>query len=75
MVTSVWSLPKWAGAKVLREKTMCTGIKLKTKDDSIGHGRTVEFGITIYTTIAVVPRDYQFVGQTPLGDGLKYAAR
>lgn len=54
---------------------MCTGIMLKAKDDSIIHGRTVEFGITIDTTIAVVPRGYEFTGQTPLGEGLKYAAR
>jgi choloylglycine hydrolase len=53
----------------------CTGIMLKTKDGSILHGRMVEFGITIDTSIAVVPRDYTFVGQTPKGDGLKYTSK
>ena len=54
---------------------MCTGIMLKTRDGSIVHGRTVEFGITIETSIVVVPRGYEFVGQTPNGDGLKYAVK
>lgn len=53
---------------------MCTGIKLQTKDVSIVYGRTVEFGITIDSTIAFVPRGYEFVGQTPLGDGPKRLA-
>lgn len=53
----------------------CTGIMLKTQDGSVVHGRTLEFGITVDTSIAVVPRGYKFVGQTPLGDGLKYAAK
>jgi len=53
----------------------CTGIMLKTKDGSIVHGRTVEFGITIDTSVVVVPRGFEFVGQTPKGDGLKYSAR
>jgi choloylglycine hydrolase len=54
---------------------MCTGIMLKTKDGAIVHGRTVEFGTVIDTSIVVVPRGYAFVGQTPKGDGLKYAAK
>ena len=54
---------------------MCTGIMLKTKDGSIVHGRTVEFGITIDTTIAVIARGNEFTGHTPNGDGLKYAAK
>lgn len=53
----------------------CTGIMLKTKDGSIVHGRTVEFGITIDTSVVVVPRGYEFIGRTPKGDGLKYAAK
>ena len=54
---------------------MCTGIMVRTKDGSTIHGRTVEFGITIDTSIAFVPRGYEFTGQTPLGDGLKYVAK
>ncbi len=48
---------------------------LKAKDGSFVHGRTVEFGVAIDTTIAIVPRGYAFVGQTPIGDGLKYTAK
>jgi penicillin V acylase-like amidase (Ntn superfamily) len=54
---------------------MCTGITLKTKDGSIVHGRTVEFDMTIDTTIAVIMRGNEFTGQTPRGDGLKYTAK
>jgi penicillin V acylase-like amidase (Ntn superfamily) len=46
----------------------CTGIMLRTEDGSVVHGRTVEFGITIDTTIGVIPRGYTFVGQTPNGN-------
>lgn len=53
----------------------CTGIMLKNKDGSVVRGRTVEFGITIASSIAVVPRGYQFVGKTPQGDGLHYTAK
>ena len=53
----------------------CTGIRLKNADGSFVHGRTVEFGIPLQMDFAVVPRGYQFVGQTPLGDGKKWAAK
>lgn len=62
-------------ALVSQPVSACTGIMLKTKDGSIVHGRTLEFGIMIDTSIAVVPRGYTFVGETPNGDGLKYAAK
>lgn len=53
----------------------CTGIRLKNKDGSVVRGRTVEFGITIESSIAVVPRGHRFVGKTPNGDGLPYTAK
>ncbi len=53
----------------------CTGIELRDKDGSIVNGRTVEFGIEIDNSIAIVPRGYAFVGQTPKGDGLKYVSK
>ena len=40
----------------------CTGIMLKTADGGIVHGRTVEFGIFIDTSIVLVPRDRPAVG-------------
>lgn len=64
-----------AAAAIVQPAAACTGIMLKTKDGSIVHGRTVEFGRTIDSSIAVVPRGYAFVGQAPNGDGLKYTAK
>jgi choloylglycine hydrolase len=40
----------------------------KTKDGSIVHGRTVEFGITIDTSVVVFPHGYEFFGDTAGGD-------
>lgn len=53
----------------------CTGIMLKNKDNSFVSGRTVEFGIAIDSSIAVVPRNYSFVGQTPMGKGMQYTSK
>jgi choloylglycine hydrolase len=53
----------------------CTGIKLTNADGSIVHGRTVEFGIPLEIDMVVVPRGYDFVGQTPLGDGKKWTSK
>lgn len=53
----------------------CTGIMLRNADGSIVHGRTVEFGIPLDITYAVVPRNYNFTGLTPLGDGMKWTTK
>jgi choloylglycine hydrolase len=53
----------------------CTGIKLIAKDGSIVHGRTLEFGLPIESSIAIIPRGYRFVGTTPLGAGLDYTVK
>jgi len=53
----------------------CTGIMLKTTDGSIVHGRTVEFGFFIDTSIVLVPRGYQFTGETPLGPGKTWSGK
>ena len=53
----------------------CTGIMLKNKDNTFVSGRTVEFGTYIESSIAVIPRQYSFVGQTPMGDGMKYTGK
>lgn len=53
----------------------CTGLMLKMKDGSMLRGRTVEFGVAIDNSIAAVPRGYQFVGQAPNGEGLKYVSK
>lgn len=53
----------------------CTGIMLRNADGSTVHGRTVEFGIPLEITYAVVPRNYNFTGLTPLGDGKKWTTK
>lgn len=53
----------------------CTGIKLKAKDGGMVEGRTLEFGIPVDCSVAVIPRGYQFTGATPEGPGLSYKAK
>lgn len=50
----------------------CTGLKLKAKDGSFVHGRTVEFGIYVDTSVVFIPRGYAFTGLTPNGTGKTY---
>ncbi len=54
---------------------MCTGIKLTSKEGKSVHGRTLEFGIPVDTSIVVIPRDYPFTATTPLGKGLSYKTK
>ena len=53
----------------------CTGIQLQTEDGTFVSGRTLEFGISFETSIIVVPRGYEFAGQTTLGDGKKWKTK
>ena len=53
----------------------CTGIKLTAKDGALVHGRTLEFGIEVDISTAVIPRGYSFVGTTPNGKGLSYTSK
>lgn len=53
----------------------CTGLKLIADDGSLVHGRTLEFGIDVKTSVVVVPRGYEFTGTTPEGSGLSYKAK
>lgn len=53
----------------------CTGILLRNTDGTVVHGRTVEFGMPLDMDYAVIPRGYQFVGQTPLGDGKTWTSK
>ena len=53
----------------------CTGCQIKTGDNAVINGRTVEFGVLIDTSIAVVPRGHKFTGMTTLGDGKKWTAK
>jgi choloylglycine hydrolase len=53
----------------------CTGIRLKTKDGKTVSGRTLEFGVEVSTSLVAVPENYQFVGKTDNGDGMKYKTK
>lgn len=53
----------------------CTGIRLQAKDGSFVHGRTLEYGLPIETSILFIPRGYVFHGTTPQGDGIEYSAK
>lgn len=53
----------------------CTGIKLVAKDGSFVAGRTLEFGIDLDTSVAIVPRGFPFVGTTPNGKGMAYKSK
>jgi choloylglycine hydrolase len=53
----------------------CTGLKLVAKDQSMVHGRTVEFGVPVVFSTVVIPKGQDFVGTTPQGDGLKYTSK
>ena len=53
----------------------CTGIMLKTKDGKTVSGRTLEFGVEVSTSLIAVPANYQFVGKTDNGDGMKYKTK
>jgi choloylglycine hydrolase len=64
-----------AFAMAIQPALACTGIMLRTADGSIVHGRTLEFGIFVDTDIVLVPREYKFVGETPLGPGKKWSAK
>jgi choloylglycine hydrolase len=59
----------------LQEADACTGIMLRSTDGSVAHGRTVEYGIPIDSSVVVVPQGHEFVGKTPLGPGLKYKTK
>lgn len=62
-------------ASVMTQMEACTGIKLIAKDGSLVHGRTLEFGVIVDISAAVIPRGYSFKGTTPNGPGLEYKSK
>lgn len=60
---------------VSQSSEACTGLKLTAKDGSNVHGRTLEFGIVVDSSVAVVPRDYSYTASTPLGNGMNYKTK
>jgi choloylglycine hydrolase len=61
----------FTGSILFEPLNACTGFKLQANDGSKVHGRTLEFAVDIDSSVAVVPRGYEFVGTTPEGPGLK----
>jgi choloylglycine hydrolase len=56
--------------------TACTGIHLTAKDGAVVYARTLELGADLESNMLVVPRGYQFVGDTPAGKpGLHWTAK
>lgn len=53
----------------------CTGLMLTAKDKTFVHGRTLEFGIPVDASVAVIPRGYEFKANTPNGLGLTYQSK
>lgn len=60
---------------LLTHAEACTGLKLIAKDGSQVHGRTLEFGIVVDASVAVIPRGHEFKGTTPNGPGLNYKSK
>ena len=48
---------------------------LRNADGTVVHGRTGEFGYFFDTDVVVIPRQYEFTGETPDGDGLKFKTK
>lgn len=53
----------------------CTGLRITAEDGKTVHGRTLEFGIDIKTSVVCVPRGHDFIAETSNGDGLKYTSK
>lgn len=64
-----------AGISPFTTVDACTGMLLKAKDGSVVHGRTLEFAVDVDTSVAVIPREYEFEGTAPSGPGLKYKTK
>ncbi len=45
----------------------CTGIRLKAKDGTVVHARTLEFAVDLKSNVVIIPRNYQRSGTTPDG--------
>lgn len=48
---------------------MCTGIRLKAKNNGVAYGRTLEFGKEVHSKIIVIPRNTAFKGTSCSGAG------
>jgi choloylglycine hydrolase len=48
---------------------------LRNADNTVVHGRTLEFGRKIDVTVVAVPRGVEFKGHVPGGEGMAYTAK
>lgn len=48
---------------------------LQTTDRAFINGRTVEFGMDLDMSVAVIPRNMSFTSQTPVGAGMSYTSK
>jgi choloylglycine hydrolase len=63
-------------AAVASYSQACTGIRLKAKDGSIVHARTMEFGFPLDSKLIVIPRSFELQGTTTSGKpGLAWNVR
>ena len=53
----------------------CTGLKLTAQDGKVVHGRTLEFGLDVQTSIACIPRGFAFTSEVPGGKGMEYTSK
>ncbi len=54
----------------------CTGIRLKAKDGTVVHARTLEFAVDLKSDVVVIPRNYARSGTTPDGKkGLQWRSK
>lgn len=60
---------------IIGSSEACTGLKLTAKDGNSVHGRTLEFGVKVDTSIVFVPRNFSFSATTPNGKGLSYQSK
>lgn len=70
------ALAAFSFLSIISNANACTGIKLVAKDGALVHGRTLEFGIQVDISTAVVPHGHAFKGTTPNGgEGLVYTSK
>ena len=54
---------------------MCTGIRLKTENNTIVYGRTLEFGTEVKSNIIMIPRGYSFDSAAQKSRGLSWKSK
>ena len=74
-IRHIWASAIGLAALIPLSGESCTGVRLISKDGSCVTGRTVEFGLRLEGSCAVIPRDHAFEGTTSQGKGLSYRSQ